>query len=74
MVEWFGWSMLVPSRPGRVLVRVCLSTVGSCRRVIDRAGRAATLALNEITYMEEIGKVLEENIRLIWYKQLHKQL
>jgi hypothetical protein len=57
MVEWFGWSMLVPSRPGRVLVRVC--RVGSCRRVIDRAGRAATLALNEIAYMEEIGKVLE---------------
>ena len=60
--EW--WSGLVgrcwcPSRPGRVLVRVCLSTVGSCRRVIDRAGRAATLALNEIAYMEEIGKVLE---------------
>jgi len=39
-------------------VRVCLSTVGSCRRVIDRAGRAATLALNEIAYKEETGEVL----------------
>ena len=55
--------------------RACMSLYCSaCRRVIDREGRAATLALNEITYMEEIGKVLEENIRLIWYKQLHKQL
>jgi hypothetical protein len=52
-VDWFAL-VDVGAISSQSSSRACMSLYCSaCRRVIDREGRAATLALNEIAHKEE---------------------